>query len=51
MVCVPEENGVVDDALWKIHSDTMDKALANRVELLKTAASAIASLVPGAKGL
>ncbi len=49
--CVPEENGTVDDALWKIHSDTLDKALANRVEMLKTAAAAIANLVPGVKSL
>ena len=51
LVCVPENNGVVDDALWKIHSDTLDKALHNRVELMKTAATAIASLVPGVKAL
>jgi hypothetical protein len=51
VVCVPEQDGKVDDALWKIHSDTFDKALANRVELLKTAAAAIASLVPGVKTL
>jgi hypothetical protein len=51
LVCVPENNGTVDDALWKIHSDTLDKALHNRVELMKTAASAIASLVPGVKAL
>ena len=51
LVCVPENNGTVDDALWKIHSDTLDKALHNRVEMLKTAASAIASLVPGVKAL
>jgi len=49
VVCVPEQDGKVDDALWKIHSDIFDKALANRVELLKTAATAIASLVPGVK--
>jgi hypothetical protein len=49
IVCVPEENGQVDDSLWKIHSDMVDKALANRVEMLKTAASAIANLVPGVK--
>jgi hypothetical protein len=51
VVCVPEQDGKVDDALWKIHSDTFDKALANRVEMLKTAAAAIASLVPGVKSL
>ena len=48
-VCVPEDEGKVDDVLWKIHSDIFDKALANRVEMLKTAATAIASLVPGVK--
>lgn len=41
----------VDNALWKIRSDIVDKALANRVEMLKTAATAIASLIPGAKSL
>ena len=51
VVCVPEQDGKIDDALWKIHSDTFDKALANRVELLKTATAAIASFVPGVKGL
>ena len=49
VVLVPEDAGKIDDALWKIHSDTFDKALANRIELLKTAASTAASLVPGLK--
>ena len=49
LVCVPENNGEIDDALWKVHSDMVDKALANRVEMLKTAAVAAASLVPGLK--
>jgi hypothetical protein len=51
LLCVPENNGAVDEALWKIHSDVFDKALANRIELLKTAAATAASLVPGLKGL
>jgi hypothetical protein len=51
LLCVPENNGTVDDALWKIHSDVFDKALANRIELLKTSAAIAASLVPGLKGL
>lgn len=51
VVCVPEQDGKVDDTLWKIHSDMVDKALENRVELLKTAALAIANLVPGVKSL
>ncbi|MGH9604820.1 MAG: hypothetical protein ACRD3N_03875 [Terracidiphilus sp.] len=49
VVCVPEENGQVDDVLWKIHSDALEKALANRVEMFKAAAEAIGSLVPGVK--
>ena len=49
LVCVPENNGQVDDALWKIHADALEKALANRVEILRTAAAAVASLVPGVK--
>ena len=51
LLCVPENDGKVDEALWKIHSDVFDKALANRIELLKTAAATAASLVPGLKGL
>jgi hypothetical protein len=51
LLCVPENDGKVDDALWKIHSDVFDKALANRIELLKTAAETAASLVPGLRGL
>jgi len=49
VVCVPEINGQVDEALWKIHADALEKALANRIELIKTAAAAITSLVPGIK--
>lgn len=45
LLCVPENQGQVDEALWKIHSDVFDKALANRIELLKTAAATAASLV------
>ena len=51
LLCVPENDGAVDEALWKIHSDVFEKALANRIELLKTAAATAASLVPGLKGL
>ncbi len=48
-VCVPETDGKLDDALWAIHSDIVQKAMTNRVEMLKAAASAVASLVPGVK--
>ena len=43
-ICVPETNGQVDDVLWKIHSDMVQKALDNRTATLKAIASAVASL-------
>jgi hypothetical protein len=49
LVCVPEQDGKVDDILWKIHSDIVEKALANRVEMLRTAALVASSLVPREK--
>ena len=32
---IPELDGKVDDALWKIHSDTLDRALTYRAELIR----------------
>jgi len=49
LVCVPEQDGKVDDALWKIHSEAVEKALANRTEMIKLAVSAAASLMGGLK--
>jgi hypothetical protein len=43
--CLPEKDGRVDDALWKLHSDMVEKALANRIEMFKLAASAASSLL------
>lgn len=43
-LCVPETNGQVDDTLWKIHSDMLQKALDNRTAMLKAIASAVSSL-------
>jgi hypothetical protein len=45
-LCVPETNGQVDEALWKIHSDMVQKALDNRTAMLKAIASAVSSLKP-----
>ena len=42
---MPEKDGQVDDALWKLHADMVEKALANRVEMFKLAASAAQSLI------
>lgn len=44
-ICVPEKDGKVDDTLWKLHSDMVEKALANRIEMFKLAASAASRLL------
>lgn len=44
-VCVPERDGIVDDALWKIHNETLERAISNRAEMVKLAASAVSSLL------
>jgi len=48
-ICVPEKDGKIDDALWKLHSDMVERALANRIEMFKLAAAAASSLVSGIK--
>jgi len=50
LACVPTStDGKVDDALWKIHCDSVDKALANRTETIKLASSAAANLLGALK--
>lgn len=44
-ICVPEKDGQIDDPLWKLHADMVEKALANRIEMFKLAASAASSLL------
>lgn len=51
IVCVPEQDGKVDDALWAIHRDTVDRAQAYRAELLKSAIAAASGLVSTLKTL
>jgi hypothetical protein len=47
LACVPTSaDGKVDDALWKIHCDAVDKALANRTEIIKLASAAASLLGP-----
>jgi hypothetical protein len=43
-VCVPLADGELDEILWKIHSDTVQSAQANRAEMLKTMVSAATGL-------
>jgi hypothetical protein len=50
-ICVPEKDGQVDTAFWKLHADMVDKALANRIEMFKLAASAASSLLSALKQL
>ncbi len=50
LACVPTStDGKVNDALWKIHCDSVDKALANRTEMIKLASSAAANLLGALK--
>jgi hypothetical protein len=47
LACVPTSaDGKVDNALWKIHCDAVDKALANRTEIIKLASAAANLLGP-----
>jgi hypothetical protein len=45
LICVPEAEGEVDAALWKIHMDMVQQAQVSRAELLKTVVSAATGLV------
>jgi hypothetical protein len=51
LVCVPEKEGEIDEALWKIHLDTVGQAQAHRAELLKAMVSAATSLLSALKVL
>jgi hypothetical protein len=46
---VPETNGKVDEALWGVHMASVDKAVANRSEMIKLAATAASSLLSAIK--
>lgn len=49
LVCVPEEQGAVDQALWAMHLDMVTRAQANRAELIKAMASAASTLLETVK--
>jgi len=51
LVCVPERDGVLDTALWGLHMEMVQRAQAQRTELLKAAVSAAAGLLEAFKGL
>ncbi len=45
LVCVPEEDGELDLALWNVHVEMVKQAQANRMEFLRTVVSAATGLV------
>ena len=47
---VPEKDGKLDEALWAVHLASVDKAVANRSEMIKLAANAASSLLAVVKG-
>jgi hypothetical protein len=51
LVCVPEKEGEIDQALWTIHTDMVQRAQAHRTELLKAAVSAATGLLGALKTL
>ena len=51
LVCVPEKEGELDEALWAVHTAMVERAQANRVELLKTAVSSASTLLEAFKTL
>jgi hypothetical protein len=51
LACIPTAAGAIDDALWAIHTDMVQRAQAHRAELLKTAVSAATGLLAALKGM
>ncbi len=46
---VPEKDGKLDEALWGLHMASVDKAVANRSEMIKMTATAASSLLSAIK--
>jgi hypothetical protein len=51
LVCVPEAAGQVDQALWAIHLEMVQRAQSSRTEMVKAATVAATGLLDGLKGL
>jgi hypothetical protein len=51
LVCIPERDGEIDQAVWAIHTDMVQRAQAHRAELLKAAVSAATGLLSALKVL
>ncbi len=46
LLCLPEEDGEVDERIWAIHSEAVAHAQAYRADLIKSVLSATAGLIP-----
>jgi hypothetical protein len=44
-VVIPQQEGEMNELLWAVHADSVDKAQANRVEMLQMVASASSALL------
>ena len=51
LVCVPETDGKVDDAIWSLHKETVKMAQEHHTEIVKTALSSASGLLDLFKGL
>ncbi|HSV86513.1 MAG TPA: hypothetical protein VLH85_08050 [Levilinea sp.] len=45
LVCIPEEDGELDTAVWDVHMQMLQQAQSSRIEFLKTVISAATGLV------
>jgi hypothetical protein len=50
-VCVPLKKEEVDEALWKLHNETVAQAQLNRQQFIQTMAEAAANLIKAIKSL
>lgn len=48
---VPEHEGVVDDRLWAVHKDMVERAQAHRAEFIAAAAAAASSILNAIRGV
>jgi hypothetical protein len=50
-VCVPVKKEEIDEALWKLHNETVAQAQLNRQQFIQTMAEAAANLIKAIKSL
>jgi hypothetical protein len=50
-VCVPLKKEEIDEALWKLHNETVAQAQLNRQQFIQTMAEAAANLIKAIKSL